>query len=420
MIFKKNIFFIGCFVLLVFSSCVKTPITNKTTPNTFSDVFEQYWNMMNINYVYWDIDPTDWDYVYTKYKPLFAKLDLNNTNDIKQSVAYFQQMSSTLIDHHYNISFLPNSIADSSFLTNSQTAKYRVHYPISWYTQLHALYPQNFPPVSYTSFWDLDTTTYFKNKYFLGQDISNPDINNRFKVLLSVINNIAYFSFNQFSLSTIYYSNNFRNPAWQVIDSFLTILNNIPKNGIKGIIIDVRENGGGDVSDLNFLVGRFIDKPLQVGYTKYKSNNGRLQFTPWVPSYINPLPVSQQSAKVPITLPIVALVDVFSASASELTTMGIKALPNGNGRVVGDTTFGATGPYTGDSSIWNDGPFVISNFMEITTSSGQFKYIDGKSYEGKGFPPDKKVSFNFNSFFIQGKDLQLEAAFKEIDNTIIF
>lgn len=409
MMFKKNIFLIGCLVLLIFSSCVKAPITNKTAPNTFSDVFEQYWNMMNINYVYWDIDPTDWNYVYTKYKPLFAQLNLNNRDDLQRGTKYLQDMSNTLIDHHFSIDFLPENVVAlaNTWITNSQEKKYKIHLPIFQYWRADK---QQFP---YQSFWNLDTATYLKNNYVHGFDIRNPN-NNRFQVLLSIVNHILYFSFNQFSLSSMYYSNDFKNPAWQVIDSFLNIINNIPKNGIKGIIIDVRENGGGDVNDLNFLVGRFIDKPLQVGYTKYKSGNGRLQYTPWVPAYINPLP---KNAKA-IHIPIVALVDIFSASASELTAMGIKALPKG--KVVGDTTFGATGPYTSDSAIWNDGPFIISNFMNITTSSGQFKYIDGKSYESKGFPPDKKVRFDINSFFIQGKDLQLEAAFKEIDNSIIF
>lgn len=47
--------------------------------------------------------------------------------------------------------------------------------------------------------------------------------------------------------------------------------------------------------------------------------------------------------------------------------------------------------------------------MSIQTSSAKFKYIDGKIYEGKGFPPDYAISFNLSALQ-NGIDSQLEKA----------
>ena len=43
--------------------------------NTPSQVFESFWHGMNNSYVFWDIDPTDWDKVYDDYLPRFRELD---------------------------------------------------------------------------------------------------------------------------------------------------------------------------------------------------------------------------------------------------------------------------------------------------------------------------------------------------------
>ena len=49
------------------------PMTNVTIYN-WSQLFDAYWSGMNYNYVFWDIDPTDWDAVYREYKPRFDDL----------------------------------------------------------------------------------------------------------------------------------------------------------------------------------------------------------------------------------------------------------------------------------------------------------------------------------------------------------
>jgi len=163
----------------------------------------------------------------------------------------------------------------------------------------------------------------------------------------------------------------------------------------------VRNNHGGNLVDLDFLVGRFINKPLHFGYTHYKSGNGRLAFTPWIDATIQP-----QSAGKALNIPIIVLADEYSISLSEAVTMAIHTLPNGS--FVGETTWGATGPIA-DNVLYDDGQFNVPNFLSVYTSSGAFKYIDGKIYEGKGFPPDVFVPYNLTALQT-GDDLQLDKA----------
>src|ERR1700743_1108169 len=94
---------------LCFSACYKDlqrpAATSVYTGDTFTSLFMGYWNGMNNNYVYWAIDSTDWDRVYRTYEPLFAKLDLHDSNDVRTSVQYFTQITAGLVDGHYTISF---------------------------------------------------------------------------------------------------------------------------------------------------------------------------------------------------------------------------------------------------------------------------------------------------------------------------
>src|SRR5258708_14527851 len=119
------------------------------------------------------------------------------------------------------------------------------------------------------------------------------------------------------------------------------------------MIMDMRNNHGGDVGDLNFLIGRIISKPLHFGYTRSKSGNGRLAYTPWINASV--LPVSESKS---FSFPIIVLADNYTASLAETVTMAIHTLPNG--KIVGETTWGATGPIT-NNLVYDDGQFNISN-----------------------------------------------------------
>jgi carboxyl-terminal processing protease len=371
-------------VILFISSCRKD-FKNVEKPenyigNSFSDVFDAFWNGMNNNYVFWSIDTTKWDNMYKIYKPVFAGLDINKTADVQKSVQYFRAMTDGLVDSHYNLSFT-SPIADSS-ISPAYDRKLRAGILRPAYV-----------------FYDYDAKYYLDSPYVHGQDSINVSNGDTTEAIAGTIKgNILYLGFNKFGLKNAY--NAADNGVKSVLQFFINYLRN-PPPGFKGVIIDVRGNGGGDISDLNFLVGNLISNKLTIGYTRYKSGDGRLDYTPWAPAIVTP----QTGAKA-VTVPMVVLTDIWTVSMAELTAMAIHTLPNGH--IVGERTWGANGPLT-NNEILNGGQFTAANFLFAYTSSSMFKYIDGNIYEGKGFPPDYDVPFNLNAFRTTG-DTQLAKA----------
>jgi C-terminal processing protease CtpA/Prc len=189
-----------------------------------------------------------------------------------------------------------------------------------------------------------------------------------------------------------------------VLNAFFNAISNF---NYRGIIIDVRGNSGGDLSDLNLIVGKMISKPLHFGYTRFKSGNGRLDYTPWVDAFVNPV-----DADIVIPLvPVIVLADNFSASLAEIMTMAIHSLPNG--LFIGETTWGATGSVVA-GSLLNDGPFSVPGYISVYMSSSEFKYLDNRNYEGIGFPPDVNVPFN-EGLLNSGDDIQLDSAINRLN-----
>jgi hypothetical protein len=372
------------FLLLICCSCKKVylPINNEI-PKTFIGMFEKFWNKVNMNYVYWDIDKTNWNTMYLKYKSVFAKLDLNNTSDIKKSVSYFKEMTKIIMDGHYYNSFMQNAIIDSFIYPayNKKRNLYGFHCPYAFYKVV---------------------TGYLDASYHLGIEHSYSYGGQPLTVLFGTIqHNILFFSCNYFFLSKAYYSTR-HHKIQPVLNSFFNALNTTINSSIKGLIIDVRSNYGGDISGLNFLMGRFIDKPLLYGYSQYIIGNGKYDYREWIPAYINPFKYTKH-----LNIPIIVLADNVSSSLAEATVMAVKAFPNSF--FVGETTFSATGPIVSDNNLYSGGSFTVPDFMNVQTSSVKFKYMDGKIYEGKGFAPDYFVAFNLYALQI-ATDLQLEKA----------
>ncbi len=369
-------------IVIAFSCKKEIHAVNPILPITFNQVFDQFWTKMSTNYVYWDTDTTDWNAVYSKYQPVFSSLNLQNVEDRKLSVGYFRDMTKGLIDNHYYISFSADGILDSTVYPAFERKQYSqtFHYP---YTYSNA------------------DTNYLDDGFVKSAD-NNNSINGVPLIVLSgsINHDILFFSCNHFSLYKSYHSDNLNSvrPALQFF------FDRLSDKSYKGVIIDVRSNEGGDISDLNFLLGSLVSRQLLFGYTQVKSNNGQFDYTPWIGSYINP---SNQNDFV--DRPVVVLADHASASLAETVAMAVRAMPNA--KIIGETTWGATGPSTSEE-VYNDGQFTVQGFMNIQTSSCKFKYIDGINYEDVGFPPDIFLKTD-NDILMNGKDIQLEKAISQ-------
>ncbi|MGN0906730.1 MAG: S41 family peptidase [Bullifex sp.] len=105
---KKLITFIMISALLL-SACSnefnpKAPF-EYADDGTWEGIFSGFWHGMNENYVFWDVDDTDWDEVYKTYLPLFQDLGEYDSDDEKNEKAarYFYDIVTGLSDGHLSV-----------------------------------------------------------------------------------------------------------------------------------------------------------------------------------------------------------------------------------------------------------------------------------------------------------------------------
>ena len=163
----------------------------------------------------------------------------------------------------------------------------------------------------------------------------------------------------------------------------------------KGIILDLRENGGGVISDVFKLIGHFVNAKTQVYNTRIKSGVGKDDFTELAPGFVDPTGNARYLRK------IIVLTDRGTFSAGSFTTLAMKELPNVV--VVGDTTGGGLGLPNGGQ---------LPNGWTYRFSITQTLDLSGNNWES-GVPPDIQVNLN-EADRSKGIDTILERAIKEI------
>lgn len=141
----------------------------------------------------------------------------------------------------------------------------------------------------------------------------------------------------------------------------------------KGLIIDVRFNGGGADLISYKIAGRFVDKE-KLGHYKRTRIYGTSDFTKLEPWYLKP------KGRKQFTNPIIILTSDWSASATEIFILAMKELPYVT--IIGDTTEGIL------SDMY---PFKLPNGWKVTLSHQQYFSTKMVNYEGRGIEPDFKV-----------------------------
>ncbi|NLE62668.1 MAG: S41 family peptidase [Bacteroidales bacterium] len=119
----------------------------------------------------------------------------------------------------------------------------------------------------------------------------------------------------------IYLSQFMENASLDVKNAFLAL----KEEGINSLILDLRGNGGGLLNEAVDLVNLFVDKGELIVSTKGKlPDKNQLYFT--------------RNEPVDTKIPLIVLVDAYSASASEIVSGAIQDLDRGV--VVGQRTYG--------------------------------------------------------------------------------
>jgi len=346
--------------------------------NSYSEVFEAFWNGMNTNYMFWDIETVNWNNMYKTYKPRFEYLDQikNDPTAGQKAAQYLVDMTKDLSDSHLNLTFngLTNYVIGNYPIQGAQTFS-----PSGFRHQLRgdrAQIPR--------STFDVVIPKYYLTNAEFGTD------GNGFYINLGIIprNNkkILYLEYSEFQLQSAYYAGNSTDvPVKPVLDDFFRY---IKDPSVDGLIIDLRGNPGGSVGDIDFLLGRLITSQKPVCYTRTHNGNNRMDYTPWITGYVHPQPGGIDFKK-----PISVLVDPYSASCSEVSSIAVKAMfPNS--KLVGEKTWGATGqiPPTDVKSL--GGQFTAANFVQVYMAGIEMQDLNHVCYENKGITPDIQVAYD--------------------------
>lgn len=145
----------------------------------------------------------------------------------------------------------------------------------------------------------------------------------------------------------------------------------VVKGGAQGIVLDLRDNGGGLVSEAQLVASGFLkDGPIV-------TTRGRA-----VPSRT----LRATGDPVAPTIPLVVLVNKDSASASEIVTGALQ--DRGRAKVVGAPTFGK-GIFQEVIELSNGGALDITAGQYVTPKG---RYLGGKGVkQGAGITPDVKA-----------------------------
>lgn len=139
----------------------------------------------------------------------------------------------------------------------------------------------------------------------------------------------------------------------------------------KGLILDLRENGGGAVTDVFGLLSRFVNEKTLLFYSRLKDGPGHNDFTEPEPAYVEPADGVKYMKKVMV------LIDRGTFSAGSYTALGAKAIPNMI--LIGDSTGGGLGlPNGGQLPNGWTYRFSITQTLDLNLNN---EYEDG-------VPPD--------------------------------
>ncbi|MCL1938483.1 MAG: S41 family peptidase [Candidatus Azobacteroides sp.] len=327
--FRQTVVTIGisCFLFL-FSACAEI----EEYENTPRGNFEALWKIMDEHYCFFEYKEIDWNQIHTDYSRRVS--DDMNAESLFMLMA---EMLSELKDGHVNIS--------SAF-------------DVGRYWKWFEDYPSNYSQKL------ID--------HYLGTDYQIAG-GMRYKVL---DDNIGYLRYADFS-SSIGDSN-----LDYVMDKF---------SSCAGMIIDVRNNGGGTLTNSELIASRFFNQKTLVGYMQHKTGKGHNDFSTPSPKYIEP------STRLRYQKPVVVLTNRRCYSATNDFVNAMRSAPNVT--TLGDKTGGGSGlPFS--SELPNGWSVRFSACPMYDANMQQIEF---------GIDPDIPVALQEEDFQ-QGFDTLIESA----------
>ena len=313
---------------LLLSGCIR----EEGFDNTPQGNFEALWRIIDEQYCFLDYKQIDWDAIRDKYQPLITS-DMSNDGLFE----VLGNMLAELKDGHVNL------------YSASNTARYW-----DWYLD----YPRNYDESLVEKYLGRDYRIAAGLKYTILED------------------NIGYISYTSFSDGI---GDGNLNEAL----SYLAACN--------GLIIDVRNNGGGNLTYSTRFAARFTNERVLTGYIQHKTGKGHSDFSEPEPIYIEP------SDGVRWQKNAVVLTNRHSYSATNDFINAMRYMPNVT--LLGDKSGGGSGlPFTSE----------LPNGWTVRFSASPHLDADKQHIEF-GIDPDVKMDMD-DEDKARGLDTLIEAA----------
>ncbi|GHT76813.1 peptidase S41 [Bacteroidia bacterium] len=317
------------FLLFLLNSCVEIPEFDNTPRGNF----EALWRIMDEHYCFFDEKNVDWNQVHTEYS---ARIH----NVMQQDSLFYilNEMLQKVKDGHVNL---------VSPFDLGRYWKWFEDYPVNYKQEL--------------------IDRYMGTDYKIAGGL-------RYKLLLP--DSIGYIRYADFSSSISNLS----------LDYIL-----LQFRDCRGIILDVRNNGGGTLTNSELLASRFFTTKDTVSYIQHKTGKGHNDFSKPIAQTLTP------SERLRFEKPVVALTNrkCYSATNDFINTM--RYAPNAT--ILGDWTGGGGGlPFSSE----------LPNGWSVRFSACPTFDRDMQPIEA-GIAPDIHVELSEEDA-LKGKDSLIEAA----------
>jgi C-terminal processing protease CtpA/Prc len=173
-----------------------------------------------------------------------------------------------------------------------------------------------------------------------------------------------------------------------VVNEFDLALNKLMDT--QGIILDLRQNGGGDSRIAERIAGRFLDKNFTYGYEEFRKRIYKFAWRKSVNYSVKPMGDIYQGK-------LVVLTDYPVMSSAEWLVGAL--IDSGRAISIGRVTGGSTG---------NPIQFALPG-GKMRYSTAAFYRPDGRLVEGQGYSPEISVNWTIEDY-INGIDPDIQAA----------
>lgn len=217
----KKYYILLIYLLVSLTSCMKQLDEYDNTPE---GNFDALWSIIDTRYCYLDYKNIDWDSIHYEYKSKLSSVG----KDKYKLFDLFGEMLAELKDGHVNL------------YSDFDISRYN-----NWYTD--------------------SATNYYSSIVY-----SDDYVGKKYRIA----GGLHYGKLKQHNIGYIYYgsfSDSFSDD--NIVNIFETF------NNCEGLIIDVRNNGGGSIAYAEQLASYFFSEERHIGYMSYKKGNGHSDFS---------------------------------------------------------------------------------------------------------------------------------------------